>query len=271
MMSGAAGMIWYSYWLNARGYGAAGRQAREGRGPGEAGTLDKADQDRLKEWIRLMAASTYIASFLVLALLIALLILGAELLMPRGLIPAGPEVTSVLSRLLSSIWGPPGAWLMVAGAFVAFSGTLVANMDGWGRMLSEGSIFIVRQLKLTGLAASARFYRYLYVIGLMVIIPAAMFFTNPEPVAFLMVAGIIEAIQIPVVALSTLYLNRRALPAGLKPSTLSVLLMIAAIAFFTFFAVYYVYIELIVGYYSQAYLRCQTIAGIVAIPRLNYI
>jgi hypothetical protein len=183
--------------------------------------------------------------FLVLALLIALLILGAELLMPRGLLPAGPEVTSVLSRLLSDIWGPPGAWLMVAGAFVAFSGTLVANMDGWGRMLSEGSVFIARQLNLTGLAVSARFYRYLYIIGLMVVVPAVMFFINPEPVAFLMVAGIIEAIQIPVVALSALYLGRRTLPPELKPSTIIVILMIAASAFFSFFAAYFIYTALI--------------------------
>jgi hypothetical protein len=135
---------------------------------------------------------------------------------------------------------------MVGGAFVAFSGTLVANMDGWGRMLSEGSVLIARQLKLTGLATSAGFYRFLYVIGLMVAVPAVLFYTNPEPVAFLIIAGIIEAIQIPLVALSTLYLNRRALPPVLRPSALSIILMIAAIAFFTFFAAYYIYIELII-------------------------
>lgn len=43
---------------------------------------------------------------------------------------------------LSALWGPPGTWLMAAGAFVAFSATLVANMDGWGRMLSEGSVVV---------------------------------------------------------------------------------------------------------------------------------
>jgi len=245
MMSGAAGLIWYSYWLNARGYGAARHSGQTRPALRDAGKFDRADRDRLKGWIRLMAVTTYVASFLVLVLLIALLILGAELLMPRGLIPAGPEVTSVLSRLLSDIWGPPGAWLMVAGAFVAFSGTLVANMDGWGRMLSEGSVFIAKQMNLSGLATSARFYRYLYIIGLMVVVPAAMFFFNPEPVAFLMIAGIVEAIQIPIVALSTLYLDRRTLHPELKPSTISVILMIAASAFFAFFAAYFIYTRLI--------------------------
>jgi hypothetical protein len=156
-----------------------------------------------------------------------------------------PEVTSVLSRLLSSVWGPPGAWLMIAGAFVAFSGTLVANMDGWGRMLSEGSVIIAKQLSLSGHAISARFYRYLFIVGLMVVAPAIMFFTNPEPVAFLMVAGIIEAIQIPIVALSTLYLGVRKLPSGLRPSTITVMLMIAASAFFSFFAAYFIYARMI--------------------------
>jgi hypothetical protein len=115
-------------------------------------------------------------------------------------------------------------------AFVAFSGTLVANMDGWGRMLSEGSVFIARQMNLSGLAASARFYRYLYVIGLMVVVPAALFFTNPEPVAFLIVAGIVEAVQIPFVALSTLYLGGPSDQAFDDQRCL----MIAASAFFAF-------------------------------------
>jgi hypothetical protein len=103
----AAGLIWYSYWLNARGYGAAYHSGQGRPAIRDAEKYDMADRGRLKGWIRLMAVSTYVASFLVLVLLIALLILGAELLMPRGLVPAGPEVTSVLSRLLSAIWGPP--------------------------------------------------------------------------------------------------------------------------------------------------------------------
>jgi uncharacterized RDD family membrane protein YckC len=118
-------------------------------------------------------------------------------------------------------------------------------MDGWGRMLSEGSVIIAKQLGLSGHAISARFYRYLFIVGLMVVAPAIMFFTNPEPVAFLMVAGIIEAIQIPIVALSTLYLGVRKLPSGLRPSTITVMLMIAASAFFSFFAAYFIYARMI--------------------------
>lgn len=270
MMSGAAGLIWYSYWLVARGYGSAYYRFQEAEESTviesneaepttdiiefevieETKTVDissisKEEKKELKSWIDIMTFSTSVAASIVLILLIALMILGAQLLGPAGLIPQGPAVTEVLSELLGSIWGIAGAALMIIAAFFAFWSTIVANLDGWTRMLGQGSIMIVRQFKSTGRFISMRFYRYIYLFGLMGILPAIFFIIRPAPVEFLIIAGIIESIHIPVVAFSVLYLNWRTLPDDFKPSWPIMLLTAAVGIFFMIFAAYYIYIELL--------------------------
>ncbi|MDI6719062.1 MAG: Nramp family divalent metal transporter [Methanomicrobiales archaeon] len=259
MMSGAAGLIWYSYWLTARGYGAAHYTIGSRRGtleePEEAvpvieegesvdiSALPREQQQRLRGWIRIMTVSTTIASSIVLVLLISLLILGAELLRPQGLLPQGPEVTAVLSVLLGDVWGPAGAWLMILAAFFAFWSTLVANLDGWTRMLGQGSIFIARQYRAAGRWVSMGFYRCVYLFGLMGAIPIVLIFFIPEPVTFLIMAGIVEAIHIPVVAFATLYLNWSTLPEEFRPSAPVALLTLVVGIFFSGFALYYFSVE----------------------------
>jgi len=255
VMSGAAGLIWYSYWLTARGYGAAyhtvhrrGGEERviEEEALPEIAHLSRGEKEYMQGWLRVMAISTVIAAGIVLLLLVALLILGAELLRPEGLLPEGPEVTAVLSVLLGDVWGAPGIWLMILAAFFAFWSTLIANLDGWTRMLGQGSIFIAREARATGRWVSMRFYRYVYLLGLMGAIPLVFILTNLEPVTALAIAGIIEAIQIPVVAFMTVYLNRRMLPVEFRPSLPTVILTIAVGVFFAAFSVYYIMTEFLV-------------------------
>jgi len=270
MMSGAAGLIWYSFWLVTRGYGAAYYRFKEAEEedviesidseptadelefevieetePLDISNITNEEKKQLKGWINIMTFSTTVAASIVLILLIALMILGAQLLGPAGLVPEGPAVTAVLSELLGSIWGIAGAALMILAAFFAFWSTIVANLDGWTRMLGQGSIMIVRQFKSTGRYISMRFYRYLYLFGLMGILPIIFIIIRPEPVEFLIIAGIIEAIHIPVVAFSVLYLNWKTLPDDFKPSKLVITLTAAVGIFFMTFAAYYIYIELL--------------------------
>jgi hypothetical protein len=154
-------------------------------------------------------------------------------------------VTAVLSVLLGGVWGTPGAWLMLLAAFFAFWSTLVANLDGWTRMLGQGSIFIARQIRATGRWVSMRFYRTIYLIGLMGVVPFIFILVQLEPVTALAIAGIVEAIQIPVVAFMTLYLNRRTLPVEFRPSLPIVILTIAVGVFFAVFSLYYISIEVL--------------------------
>jgi hypothetical protein len=227
--------------LSARGYGAARHSDPDNPEPVDFSKLDAEDRQNLKKWVTVMTWSTTVAVSLVLIILIALMILGSQLLRPEGLVPEGPEVTRVLSQLLGGVWGSPGAWLLIVASFFAFWSTIVANLDGWGRMLSQGSVFIAGQFNAKGKLMSAKMYRKFYIFGLMGAIPAALFFIIPEPMTLLQLAGIVEAIHIPFVALSVMYLNLRTLPEGLRPSGFVTFLTFIAALFFIFFAGFYIY------------------------------
>jgi hypothetical protein len=242
MMSGAAGMIWYSYWLSARGYGAA--SAHLDQDELEPTELEK-DDDRklcvLNDWLRLMTVSTLTAAVLVFILLVALIVLGTELLRPEGLIPEGEQVTEVLTRMLEENWGKTGRWLMIIAAFFAFWSTIIANLDGWARMLSQGTSMIAKQFQWKNHWQSSEIYRKIYLLGLMGVIPAVLFWVISEPMKLLGLAGIIEAIHIPLVIAGTLYLNHKYLPDSLKPSRAITVLMVVAGLFFVGFAGFFVF------------------------------
>ena len=243
MMSGAAGLVWFSYWLSARGYGAAGGERSDVKRTvsiEEGRQLSAGDVAESRGWIQLMTASTAISSMLILVLLVALLVLGTELLRPEGLIPEGNAVTGVLSRLLGDVWGPAGTWTMVLAALIAFWSTVITNLDGWSRMLTEGLSTMLHQFVPVTRGPSDRTLRLLLLFGLMGAIPAVAIVVRPEPVEFLILAGSIEAVQIPFVAAAALYLNIKTLPEALRPSRATVATMVGSIAFFTFFAGYYV-------------------------------
>lgn len=56
MLSGAAGMIWYSYWIQAKGYG-----TKKNDGDHEALTLNKTQTEKLRKWLSQMTADSTVA------------------------------------------------------------------------------------------------------------------------------------------------------------------------------------------------------------------
>lgn len=147
MLSGAAGMIWYSYWTVAKGYGAA--KVDRDFSPGDAET------ERLRGWLRQMTLDNTVAvagTFLIAG---AFLVLGAELLDPRGLVPEESRVASMLGRLLGDVWGPAGYWFMIAGVFVGFWDTVLSDQDGHGRIFADGSRLVIPSLASTSRGCGA--------------------------------------------------------------------------------------------------------------------
>lgn len=229
-MAGAAGLMWYSYWLPSKGYGA--------RAPADGRARDEDDIRRLRGWLRQMSLDITVAMVGGATLMIAFLVLGAELLAPRKLVPDEDRVADVLGRTLGELWGPWGYWLMVAGLLVGFFGTVLSNQDGWARLFADGT----RALAAKRLPrddspwlVEARLRR-IYALVLLSLAPALVVVLIGQPVALLKLAGAIEAAHIPVVAVLTLTINRRLLPAPLRPSRFTLVATGVAAAFFAAFA-----------------------------------
>lgn len=236
MLAGAAGLMWYSYWVGARGYGAATARRET---PVDFDQINDAQKQQLRGWLKLMTFSNTLAVIGALLAALAFLILGAELLQPQGLVPQENQVAETLGTLLGDLWGPFGFWFMVAIVFVTFCSTTMSVQDGFGRMFADGTQILVQGFGGSGRWTNETFLRKFYLITLLAGLPIAIYLRFGEPVTLLKTAGGIEAAHIPIVTGLTLYLNHRMLPQGLKASGFTFWATVLAGVFFGAFAVIY--------------------------------
>jgi len=236
MLAGAAGIMWYSYWIGERGYGAATGKRET---PIDFDQLDREQQHRLQGWLKLMTFSNTLAVVGALLAALSFLILGAELLQPEGLLPKENQVAETLGSLLGNLWGPFGFWFMVAIVFVTFCSTAMSVQDGFGRMFADGTQILVQGFGGSGRWTNETFLRKFYIVTLLAGLPIAVYLLFGEPVVLLQTAGAIEAAHIPIVTGLTLYLNHRMLPKMLKPSAFTFWVTVLAGVFFATFAVIY--------------------------------
>ncbi|MBE9182478.1 Nramp family divalent metal transporter [Oculatella sp. LEGE 06141] len=237
MLAGAAGMMWYSYWVDARGYGATALKQEQ---PIEVKQLNSDQQQRLQGWVKLMTISNTLAVVGALLAALAFLVLGGELLQPQGLVPQENQVAETLGSLLGDLWGPFGFWFMIAIVFITFCSTTLSVQDGFGRMFADGTQILLRGFGVRqGRWINETFLRKFYIAVLLAILPIAVYLFFGEPVGLLQTAGAIEAAHIPVVTGLTLYLNHRILSDKLRPSGFTFWGTVVAGLFFAGFAVIY--------------------------------
>lgn len=233
MLSGAAGLIWYSYWIKEKGYGVkADAEIKDSR------NLTPTEIKSLKGWLRQMTADSTVAVVGTLLITVSFLILGTELLKPKGLIPEEDKVAETLGKILEHLWGPVGFWFMITAVFVGFWDTVLSDQDGFGRMFTQSTRLFFPKSKSRWLDEK-RLSR-IFVIVLLTIIPIFVYLIIGEPVGLLQIAGAIEAGHIPIVVALVLYLNSKKLPEELRPSRLTFSVTALAGIFFGLFAVIYV-------------------------------
>ncbi|MEL7417636.1 MAG: Nramp family divalent metal transporter [Cyanobacteria bacterium J06555_3] len=238
MLAGAAGLMWYSYWILERGYGAA-KQARENDTVVCPADLTKQDRNRLRGWVNQMTIDNTVGIVGGLLNVTAFLILGVELLRPEGIVPAENDVARVLGQLLGNVWGSVGFWFMIIAVFIGFFQTTLTNQDGWSRLLADGTHIILQRFGVRGNWVNEKFLRKAFLVVLLTGVTSLVYLFVGEPVGLLQIAGAIEAAHIPVVVGLTLYLNHRILPEDLRPSKFTFGFVVIAGLFFAAFAVIY--------------------------------
>ena len=234
MLAGAAGLMWYSYWVEARGYGAAPLSEQV-----DPKNLDNEQTERLSDWLDMMTLSNTLAVVGALLIAIAFLILGGELLRPEGLVPQENEIAQTLGQLLGNIWGNFGFWFMIVAVFVTFCSTTLSVQDGFSRMFADGTNLILGGFGVQKGWTKEKFLQRAYIVVLLAILPIAVYLFFGKPVGLLQTAGAIEAAHIPIVTGLTLYLNHRMLPAKLSPSKITIGATAVAGLFFAGFAIFY--------------------------------
>ncbi|WP_416674493.1 Nramp family divalent metal transporter [Egbenema bharatensis] len=298
ILAGAAGIMWFSYWVAAREFGGAVGEPSEGEasdsgssnsGSSNSGLSNNGSQnhtsshnghssnydddedfqqrlrDRLKQWMQVMSTTAAIGVIGGGLVIVAFLVLGAELLRPEGIIPEGIAVAEDLTRLLSEVWGEFGYWLLIISVSIALGGTIIANQDGWPRMFADATLILAgdrlqegdgengngrRRPRSSGRSGWQRWLsnrkhlKDVYVVVTVAVLPLIVFFLVRDPVDILEVGGIVAAIHTPVVVGLTLYLNKTKLPKSLQPGWFAFSVMVLSGIFFTVVAILYFMIEL---------------------------
>ena len=237
MLAGAAGLMWFSYWTEARGYGAAALPNPE---PVDTQNITDEAKDSLKGWIKHMTIANTLAVIGALVIAFAFLILGTELLNPKGLVPEENKIAETLGRLLEGVWGRFGFWFMIAAVFVTFITTMLSSQDGFSRMFSDGTAILAKKGNAPKRWTDPKFLQKFFLIVLLCVLPAITYLVIGEPVGLLKIAGVIEASHIPVVAFLVLYLNRKTLHPQLRPGIITSIFTAVAGLFFAVFAVVYI-------------------------------
>ncbi len=234
VLAGSAGMIWYSYWLPAKGYGVSNVEQVQNNDT----SISDADQSQLKGWIKQMTLDISIGIVVGTFIVIAFLILGAELLAPKKLLPEENKVAETLANMLRSVWGNAGYWFMAVGVFAGFWGTLMTNQDGWARMLASGSKSLFPTSKASWLKDERRLKK-IFILTVLAAVPIVIYFYAGEPVGLLQLGGILQIMFIPFVAWLVLHINRKFLPPALQPQRPIVILTHTGAICFTFLSLAY--------------------------------
>lgn len=217
ILAGSMGIVWFSYWTAARGFGGASPLAEE-RAEDEIEPLDEDELVvRLAGWVRAVSWAAAVGVLAGTIVLVAYMVLGAELLAPEGILPEGENVAGDLSRLLSDLWGRLGFWLMILAVFVALGGSVLANQDGWGRSFADMTLLLRPGRRTSSPRFNRARLRAIYVATLTGIAPAVVVLVVSDPVAIMSASGLVAALHTPFIVALILLVNRLHLPAALQP------------------------------------------------------
>jgi len=195
----------YPYWCVEKGY-ARFTGARENSAQWNY---------RAHGWIRVMHIDIVVSMIIYTIATVAFYLLGAGILHGMGMVPAAKDMIPVLSNIYTQTLGGWSLWLFYLGAIATLYGTIFAATAANSRVGAD-------MLRLMGVFRAddyvqRRRYRNGFIV-LLSLIPVALLFLVESPVKMVIAGGLAQAMMLPVICLSTLYLRHRHLPAVVKPS-----------------------------------------------------
>ena len=188
---GFASQVWYTYWVLGAGYGMA-----YGRPYGQAADVAALKQmtpetaAKLRGWCRLVYADATTALVIGLTATLSFMTAGAMILGPRQVVPDGPSVAFDLAAIFGAQWGRSGELLFIIAGCTALFSTLIGQLAGWPRLLSDGCRICIPGF---GRLEWKRQFRS-FLIGLLGINFLITFALGLRPVTLIQTAAFIEGV-----------------------------------------------------------------------------
>jgi hypothetical protein len=148
----------------------------------------------------------------------AFYLMGVIVLHAEGRDPEGMRMVSTLSRSYVPIFGEYARWLFLCGAFaVLYSTFLVANA-GNARMIADFCGVIGLTTRDHESAARARLVRIISTV--LPLVCVAAFLLVPEPVMLIRIAGLTQAVMLPMLGYAAIHFRRHVTDERLRPGKL---------------------------------------------------
>ena len=206
---GATELISYPYWCLEKGY------ARS------AGPRDSSDAwyQRARGWFKVMQFDAFASMVIYTLATAAFFFLGVAVLHSDGRNPEGMRMVSTLAQSYVPVFGEYAKWLFLSGAIaVLYSTYLVANA-GNARMIADFIGVIGLSNKDNDSPQRRKLVRALSTILPLACVVAFLLFQQ-TPVVLIVIAGLTQAIMLPILGLSSMFFRYKVTDPRLHPSKL---------------------------------------------------
>ncbi|WP_347351848.1 Nramp family divalent metal transporter [Intrasporangium sp.] len=215
---GAGEVSAYTYWCVEKGYA-----AWTGPNDGSADWVRRA-----RGWTSVMKVDAWVAWVIYTISTAAFYILGAAVLNPQGLEPKGNEVMVTLAEVYDSTVGRWGAVVFLVGAALALFKTIIANVPSLGRLVGH-TLAVFGAFDWQDKDQRNRWMRIIMIV--LPILWGLLGTILKSPLALVILAGILNAIFLIGVAISTIYLATNQVDPRIRDGRFySVMLYISATA-----------------------------------------
>lgn len=202
----AMSLVIYPYWCLEKGY------ARF------TGTCDNSAQwqRRARGWIRVMGFDVVTAMVVYTAATAAFYVLGAGILKPMEIVPEGAHMVQSLSNVYTEILGGWSGYLFLIGAFAVLYSSVFSGTASQSRTLADfcGLIGVFDKKNYRARIGAMRI-----AVVFLLFLPSLYFMWFQKPVWMVKIGGIAQALLLPVIGFSTIYLRYVHLPTAIRPAT----------------------------------------------------
>jgi Mn2+/Fe2+ NRAMP family transporter len=203
---GASELIAYPYWCLERGY--ARFTGKRDASPEWA--------ERARGWMRVMRCDAWCSMIIYTFATIAFYVLGAAVLHPSGLSPEKDGLLRTLAAMYADVFSPWGDEVFLLGAFAVLFSTLFVATAGNSRVAADA-------MGVFGFIKKSEANRKRWITIFCAVFPfmqLGIYCWSKDPVTLVIVAGLAQAMLLPLLGIAGLYYRYRCCDPRIAPGRL---------------------------------------------------
>jgi hypothetical protein len=201
---GASELVSYPYWCLEKGY-AKFTGVR---------TQEESWANRARGWMRVMLCDAFLSMVIYTIATLAFFLMGVSVLHSEGRDPDGMRMVSTLAMAYVPVFGEHAKWLFLIGAFAVLYSTFLVASAGHARTYTDA-------FKLLGWLPrhnERAHRRSVSTVGVVLpILSLATYWSGINPVNAVLLAGLMQAILLPMLGFAALYFRWTATDPRIKP------------------------------------------------------